>query len=199
MWIWVAGLVAGFILSLVALSMWLTRRFDRALALGEAQWRQTVESLDEPLVTDWSEQFTQTTRDRMDLPFDMEDWRTASELLEGIFTNPPRRHELLKTFHQPELGYAGVVAAGAYLGELLVRHAGARWDFSEDDQPPRLVGLPDIDEGHPAESHALGRPFEMLHDLFWDRGPVDLSVLIRRTIEAAGDVRQSPAVSETSP
>ncbi len=125
-----AAAVAAILVIVVALFTWgvvrLRRNADRLHAAMRAL------SVDE--IPELAGQCAHVFASRLESPLDSSDPLACARALDRLVPTLP----CASAFARPELQWAYVLHCGAYLGELIRMHAGARWQ-AHDDGAPGLV------------------------------------------------------------
>jgi hypothetical protein len=76
---------------------------------------------------------------KLGVRLDVDDWQQSAAALDDAFR---RKDKLVEAFERPDLRWYFVKPVGAFLGELLRRHADHRWQAEENGAPSmiRMIG-----------------------------------------------------------
>lgn len=163
MWKWIVG-------SLLLLSAFFIYRIvtgiRRSLRLGGEQVEKALSELqpeDIPrLTTECREFFRSDLGDQLDLT----NWREAAFSLDSALKDRDKRQKLVRGLARDDVSYYWVLVMGAFLGELLTRHAGGQWVFSRNAAP-----FLEIDAGG---GKLTTWPFDKIQKHFWQGDAGDL-------------------------
>ncbi|MEX0939656.1 MAG: hypothetical protein WDZ59_17460 [Pirellulales bacterium] len=176
MWFWIfLGVLAalGVLFLLFVVVMVIAVR--RGLAQGAAELETALNALELEEIDAKVDECVRVALERLDVRLDIEDWEQSSRALGAMLCVPKRKQAALRAFEKPGLSYNLFLATGAFLGELLQRHARGVWKKGDAEPYMELQ----LDDGL-----STTWPFSKLQKQFWEGDPDDLFAYVHMSVHA---------------
>jgi hypothetical protein len=130
MW-WIIGIVAVVLLILLRAAMGLIR----SLRLGNEQLGKALIALKAEDIPRLVHECREFFAGELGITLDSDQWKETALSLDSALKNLDQRRTILRRFARPDCPYYWVLPVGAYLGDLLARHAKAAWKFNGTGSP----------------------------------------------------------------